>query len=107
MHGGVSDTLVIVDALFAKPEPTPHTGQRTRATFLSLAASLPTPPLRKSHGPGFKAPARTAFDRELITHKSSSNGNNWPNSSPLQSAAVIWDNKDTNYSANCPEMYAL
>lgn len=41
MHGGVSDTLVIVDALFAKPEP-PLTGHITQATFLSLAASIPT-----------------------------------------------------------------
>lgn len=106
MHGGVSDTLVIARALFAKPKPAPHTGQLTRVTFLSLAASLPTSPLRKSQGPGFKAPARTGFDQELITHKSSSNGNNWLNSSPLQSAAVIWDNKEKNYSANCPEMDA-
>lgn len=30
MHGGVSDTLVIVDALFAQPKPAPHTGQITR-----------------------------------------------------------------------------
>lgn len=47
MHGGVSDTLVIVDALFAKPKPAPHTGQITRATFLSLASSIPTSLLRK------------------------------------------------------------
>lgn len=40
MHGGVSDTLVIVDALFAKPEPAPRAGHLTRATLLSLAASM-------------------------------------------------------------------
>lgn len=107
MHGGVSDTLVIVDALFAKPKPAPHTGQLTRSTFLSLAASIPTSLLRKSHSTGFKAQAGTGFDQELITHKSSSNGNNWLNCSPLQSSAVIWDHKEKNYSANCPKMYAL
>lgn len=107
MHGGVSDTLVIVAALFAQAKPAPHTGQLTRATLLSLAASIPTSLLRKSHGPGFKGPAGTGFDQELITHKSSSNGNNWLNWSPLQSSAVIWDDKEKNYSANCPEMYAL
>lgn len=107
MHGRVSATLVIVDALFAKPKPAPRTGQLTRVTLLSLAASIPTSLLRKSHGAGFKAPAGTGFDQELITHKSSSNGNNWLNRSPLQSSAVIWDNKERNYSANCPEMYAL
>lgn len=54
MHGGVSDTLVIVDALFAKPEPAPRAGQLTRTTFLSLAAPIPTSPLRKSHGAASK-----------------------------------------------------
>lgn len=85
MRGGLGDTLVIVHALFAKPKPAPHTGQLTRATSLSLAVSIPTSPLSKSHGPGFKAAAGAGFDQELITHKSSSNGNNWLNS-PLSRA---------------------
>lgn len=106
MHGGVSDILVIVDALFAKPKPAPRAGQLTRTTFLSLAADSYLT-AEKITQRGFKAPAGTGFDQELITHKSSSNGNNWLNCSPLQSSAVIWDNKEKNYSANCPGMDAL
>lgn len=30
MHGRVSDTLVIVDALFAKPKPPPHRSHNPR-----------------------------------------------------------------------------
>lgn len=49
-------------------------------------------PLGGHHtGAGFKEPCTGA---QLMTSKSNSNATNWLNRSPLQSAAVIYNNKE-------------
>lgn len=93
---GAERKLVIVDALFAKP------GKQKKNNKRMLVAGSHHPsdpsvitnisPLGGHHtGAGFKEPSTGA---QLMTSKSNSNATNWLNRSPLQSSAVIYNNKE-------------